>query len=105
MALVGLPMTWPWLTRSSVLLGNRRPLGLLRVWQARPLPVVLSTMQRRPGLGSERVFLPLALLIPLALVLVILAQVPGVGLAAPTALVPASDAAASMIRRPQPSNA
>ena len=62
-------------------------------------------MQRRPRLGPERFFLPLALLIPLALVLVILAQVPGVGLAAPTTLVPASNADASMIRRPQSSRA
>jgi LysM repeat protein len=62
-------------------------------------------MQRRPRLGPQRFFLPLALLIPLALVLVILAQVSGVGLAAPTTVVPASDADASLIRRPQSSRA
>ena len=62
-------------------------------------------MQRRATLGPERFFLPLALLIPLSLGLVILAQVPGVGLAAPTTLVPARDPDPSLIRRPPPSHA
>jgi LysM repeat protein len=62
-------------------------------------------MQRRKNPGPERYILGIALLIPLALIAVVLAQVPGVSLAAPNSLLSGQHDSTQLVKRPQPSNA
>jgi LysM repeat protein len=62
-------------------------------------------MQRRTNPGPERYILGIAMLIPLALIAVILLQVPGVSLAAPNSLIAGQNESVQLVKRPQPSNA
>src|SRR4051794_11346969 len=62
-------------------------------------------MQPRTNPGPERYILGVALLIPLALIVVVLAQMPGVGFAAPNSLVAGQNDSVQLVKRPQPSNA
>src|SRR5713226_3491211 len=54
--------------------------------------------------GAERYVLGLALLLPLAVVILALAQLPGTSLASPTSLIPAEASSAIMGKRPAASN-
>ena len=62
-------------------------------------------MQRRTNPGPERYILGVALLIPLALIVIVLTQVPGVGLAAPNSMLAGKADSAQLVKRPPPSNA
>src|SRR5690349_2037703 len=61
-------------------------------------------MQRRTNPGPERYILGIALLIPLALIVLVLFQVPGVSLAAPNGLTAGQNDSAQLVKRPLPSN-
>src|SRR5690242_19887450 len=63
-------------------------------------------MKRGQSPGPERYVLALALLVPLGCMLWLVAQMPSVGLAAPTHLVPNVESASTLAvaRRPQPSD-
>jgi LysM repeat protein len=60
---------------------------------------------RRSGNGPERLVLGMALLLPLAVVFVALAQLPGTSLASPTSVLAADAGSAIMGKRPASSNA
>ena len=57
-----------------------------------------------PGGGAERFVLGLALLLPLAVIVLALAQLPGTSLASPPNLIPADAGSIVLGKRPVPSN-
>jgi LysM repeat protein len=63
-----------------------------------------SRASNPPGGGAERYVLGMALLLPLAVVLVALAQLPGTSLASPPSLIPADTGLTIMGKRPASSN-